>query len=669
MAKQWSTIDFTEATSIDAYDSTKNSIYGGLENTSGIIRAPLNRDIQYLEQGHGAALPTAVYADNNYIYTSGTMATGTSHRINRWSKSTLAWRGAIILTVPSAVSEARITRDFWVNSTSTEMLIGFTTTTVLQGGLLWIYGLIDADWTAESTMPVGINILAPRMVFWLRSGVIDRVVTVGIGTNTTSYSTLTGVAETRTMAQQAGGVTWAAGTNVFTGGSVTGWGVAYGGGLWVAVGETTVTVATSLDGITWVTSASGTALITTRGRGVCYGEIPGVGGRWVAVGVGGNAIIYSNDGYNWLASSNGNTMFSVGGYGVCWSGTKFVAVGEGATHTMAYSTDGITWTGMGKAGDGGANHSPFTTNGNDVAFNGAQYVAVGIGGTSMAYSADALTWTACAATKFSATGNGICWGAPNQGGTACWVATGNQGAVNHTILYSTDGNNWTGAGVTMFPTIGNKVCWTGTMFVATGTKGAGSFTAAYCGVFPPDTANWVGVLTNLPQTTAYGVASAPAPNMYPARVGSFANVFSTITSICTSTPAAAVNNGVANSFLLYVLQSTNNPAALLTVQTPTISRLDLGTTMPAVQNGVITIPDTQRYSSGFLTGDFLTNLPSAAVSQMIYASPGANHGAGITGVPALYMTRGTTTARLGRVILSRFATGTATTKYHFSPFT
>ena len=661
MAKQWSTIDFTEANSIDAYDSTKNSIYGGLENPTGIIRAPLNRDIPYLEQGHGAALPTAVYADSSYIYTAGVMGSGTTHRINRWSKTTLAWRGAIILTVPNATSEARITRDFWVNPASTEMLVGFTTTTTALGGILWIYGLIDADWTAESTMPVGINILAPRMCYWLRSGVIDRVVTVGTGTNTVSYSTVNGVAETRTLAQQAGGATWVAGTNVFTGGSITGWGVAYGGGIWVAVGETTVTVASSLDGMTWANVASGTALITTRGRGVCYGEIPGVGGRWVAVGVGGNSIIYSNDAITWLASANGNTMFSVGGYGVCWDGTKFIAVGEGTTHTMAYSADGITWTGMGKAGDGAAGHSPFTTNGNGIAYNGSQYVAVGTGGTSIAYSADGSTWTASAATKFSTTGNAICWGAP-IGGTACWVAAGAAGAVNHSLMYSTNGNNWTGAGVTMFPTIANGVCWTGTEFVAVGTKGAGSFTSAYCGVFPPDTANWVGVLTNLPQTVAYGVASAPAPNMYPAKVGANYNVFSTITSICTSTPNAAVNNGTPNSFLLYILQSTNNPAALLTQQTPTISRLDLGTTMPKVQNGIITIPDTQRYSSGFLTGDLLSYLPSASISQMIYASPGANHGAGITGVPALFMTRGTTTARLGRLILSRFATGTSITK-------
>ena len=32
--------------------------------------------------------------------------------------------------------------------------------------------------------------------------------------------------------------------------------------------------------------------------------------------------------------------------GVCWNGSKFVAVGQG-TNTIAYSYDGITWTGSG----------------------------------------------------------------------------------------------------------------------------------------------------------------------------------------------------------------------------------------------------------------------------------------------------------------------------------
>ena len=40
------------------------------------------------------------------------------------------------------------------------------------------------------------------------------------------------------------------------------------------------------------------------------------------------------------------SIFSLAGYGVAWNGTMWVAVGQG-TDTIAYSSDGITWTGLG----------------------------------------------------------------------------------------------------------------------------------------------------------------------------------------------------------------------------------------------------------------------------------------------------------------------------------
>ena len=38
------------------------------------------------------------------------------------------------------------------------------------------------------------------------------------------------------------------------------------------------------------------------------------------------------------------SIFSVG-YGVTWNGTRWVALGDG-TNEIAYSSDGITWTGV-----------------------------------------------------------------------------------------------------------------------------------------------------------------------------------------------------------------------------------------------------------------------------------------------------------------------------------
>ena len=77
--------------------------------------------------------------------------------------------------------------------------------------------------------------------------------------------------------------------------------------MFVAVGSGTNRVGYSLDGITWLASASGTALITTQGMGVTWN-----GTFWYVVGSGTNQVIFSQDGITWSASSAGNTALSSG---------------------------------------------------------------------------------------------------------------------------------------------------------------------------------------------------------------------------------------------------------------------------------------------------------------------------------------------------------------------
>ena len=62
---------------------------------------------------------------------------------------------------------------------------------------------------------------------------------------------------------------------------------------------------------------------------------------WVAVGTGTNSIAYSTDGKNWTGL--GNTIFGEG-KGVSWTGTKWVALGS--VNRIAYSYDGINWVGV-----------------------------------------------------------------------------------------------------------------------------------------------------------------------------------------------------------------------------------------------------------------------------------------------------------------------------------
>jgi hypothetical protein len=79
------------------------------------------------------------------------------------------------------------------------------------------------------------------------------------------------------------------------------------------------------------------------------------------VGQGTNSIAYSSDGINWTGL--GTTIFSGAGYGVEWNGTRWVAVGNGI-NIIAYSSDGITWTGLGT--------TIFSATGNGVAWNGGK---------------------------------------------------------------------------------------------------------------------------------------------------------------------------------------------------------------------------------------------------------------------------------------------------------
>jgi hypothetical protein len=96
---------------------------------------------------------------------------------------------------------------------------------------------------------------------------------------------------------------------------------------------------------------------------------------WVAVGEGtSNTIAYSSNGTTWTGL--GKSIFTNQGRGVSWNGTMWVAVGDGSSHTIAYSNNGTTWTGLGNIGFGGygvASNAGYVTvtsyNGN-VSING-----------------------------------------------------------------------------------------------------------------------------------------------------------------------------------------------------------------------------------------------------------------------------------------------------------
>ena len=254
---------------------------------------------------------------------------------------------------------------------------------------------------------------------------------------------------TNTLVYSTNGFTWTGrGTGVFdnAGG---GRGVAYGNGLWVAVGNGTNSLAYSMDGFTWTGLGTTVFSSTGQGAGVAYGS-----GVWVGVGYGGNLLATSTNGVTW--TGRGNTLFSTNGYGVAYGNGLWVAVGTG--NTLAYSTDGISWTGRGKA--------VFSTSGFGVAYGSGLWVATGQGGNTIATSPDGLTWTGLGTTVFSTNGTGVAYG-KDPIGNPLWVAGGTGG---NSLAYSTDGVTWTGLGKAIFSGTGSGVAYSSTQnrWVATG---------------------------------------------------------------------------------------------------------------------------------------------------------------------------------------------------------
>jgi len=179
---------------------------------------------------------------------------------------------------------------------------------------------------------------------------------------------------------------------------------------------------------------------------------------WVAGGNGGNTIAYSSNGITWTGL--GITIF--GGYArVLWDGNSSTWVASGTngitlSETLKYSTNGITWTST------NTTNASWIQPGTRVWDGGSVWVAVGSGGLS--YSIDNVSWTRV--VGLFQNGAGVAWN-----GGSMWVAVGvpfNTGTRN-TMAYSTNGTTWTGLGLVYFEW-GNTVAWNGSLWVVGGTS-------------------------------------------------------------------------------------------------------------------------------------------------------------------------------------------------------
>ena len=311
------------------------------------------------------------------------------------------------------------------------------------------------------------------------------IVIGGVGTNTLLYSTdgntftglgntsfsgnvlaivysstlkvwLAGGGGTNTLAYSPDGKTWTGLGNILATISVRGFAYSPTLNRWVAGGTGTNTLAYATDPTTvggangWTASSSGTSVFTNLCLSIAWSPTLNlfVGGGILSV-VSQAVIAFSSDGIAWTpeddtgSNGNGNSIFA--GIGAQCSAIAahptsnlFLAGGGGSgnTHTLAFSTDGKTWTGLGK--------TIISFSVNTFAYSPTLniWVAGGTGTNTLAYATDPTTvggangWTGLGTSVFTNCFS-IVWSPTFKGGA--FIAGG---AGTNTLAYSTNGTTW-----------------------------------------------------------------------------------------------------------------------------------------------------------------------------------------------------------------------------------
>ena len=159
---------------------------------------------------------------------------------------------------------------------------------------------------------------------------------------------------------------------------------------------------------------------------------------WIAggkIGDGVNTLAYSYNGIDWTGI--GSYVFGYGCYGIAWSKTLklWIGVGRGSVdningNSIAYSFDGFNWTGLGNS---------LLKTGSKVACSENLIIAVGSGITTIVWSINGYDWFPVSNSKnILDVGNGIGYNGKR------WISVGSGFNGNNftTGAYSNDGINW-----------------------------------------------------------------------------------------------------------------------------------------------------------------------------------------------------------------------------------
>jgi hypothetical protein len=214
----------------------------------------------------------------------------------------------------------------------------------------------------------------------------------------------------------------------------------------------------------------------------------------------------------------GSQTFSIEMLQSCWNGERWVAVGNG-TNTIAYSDDGVEWTGLGIGCFGG--DDAVSTSGRSVAWNNSLFVAgctVGVFATPRPVLQGTYSTLTIASTSTFIRGQRIVVTGANAGSfvidrvftqgstTTIQILSPTSTPFDNTstitdnrssLIYSSDGVHWTGLGNILFTNV-RCLTWGRNTWVA---GGGGSNTLAYSS----NGTSWTGLGTGIFSTQCNGV--------------------------------------------------------------------------------------------------------------------------------------------------------------------
>ena len=245
---------------------------------------------------------------------------------------------------------------------------------------------------------------------------------------------------------------------------ISGLGIGYNGNTrFLAVGSgTNHTIIYSEDGINWFPSIGSKIIFDNYAKAVVYDNS---NSYWLVGGKGStNTMAYSNGGIQWVGLGKSLFETEINNFSK-HNNTYILAFGNGLRNTIAYSIDGLNWN-DGVAVGGGNTKTIFSVQGNSGVYYKKEniWLAVGEGiNNSIAYSSDGITWGGMGKSRIIEARD-----IDVNDDMVIIVGKGDlNNAVYSAILYSYDGLDWYSTNTSIFSEC-NSVVWTGSIWIATG---------------------------------------------------------------------------------------------------------------------------------------------------------------------------------------------------------